>query len=103
MDSPAAARALDSLASPIRLDIYRRLSRSAPGGMVAGDIAAALDLPPSNASFHLKDLTHAGLVTVEQEGRFQRYRANLPMMRDLISYLTEECCAGNPGQCALPD
>ena len=67
--------------------------------MVAGDIAAALDLAPSSLSFHLKALTHAGMVSVEQEGRFLRYRANLPLMADLIAYLTEECCAGVPGQC----
>jgi DNA-binding transcriptional ArsR family regulator len=68
--------------------------------MVAGDIAAALDLAPSSLSFHLKALAHAGMVTVEQEGRFLRYRANLPLMAELIAYLTEECCAGVPGQCA---
>jgi arsenate reductase len=39
------------------------------------------------------------MVTVEQEGRFQRYRANIPLMLDLIAYLTEECCSGNPGKC----
>ena len=53
-----------------------------------------------NLSFHFKALTQAGLLTVEQEGRFQRYRANIPMMLDLIAYLTEECCAGHPEQCA---
>ena len=67
--------------------------------MVAGEIGAALDVPPTNLSFHLKTLTHTGLLTVEQEGRFQRYRANLPLMMDLIAYLTEECCGGNPEQC----
>ncbi len=69
-------------------------------GMVAGEIAAALDVPPTNLSFHLKAMTQAGLVTVEQQGRFQRYRANLPLMRELIGYLTDECCAGHPEQCA---
>lgn len=68
--------------------------------MVAGEIAAALKLPPNNVSFHLKDLAQANLVTVAQEGRFQRYRANIPLMLDLIAYLTEECCSGDPGQCA---
>lgn len=55
--------------------------------------------PRPSLSFHLKALTHAGMVSVEQEGRFLRYRANLPLMADLIAYLTEECCAGVPGQC----
>ena len=44
-------------------------------------------------------LTHAGLVSVEQEGRFQRYRANLALMRELIDYLSAECCEGMPDLC----
>jgi ArsR family transcriptional regulator len=44
-------------------------------------------------------MTQANLLSVEQEGRFQRYRANIPLMLDLIAYLTEECCAGHPEQC----
>lgn len=99
MENPTAVDLFQSLASGVRLEIYRRLVRSGTEGMVAGDIAAALGLPPSNVSFHLKDLTHARLVTVEQEGRFQRYRANIPLMLDLVAYLTEECCSGHPEQC----
>jgi DNA-binding transcriptional ArsR family regulator len=57
-------------------------------------------VPPTNLSFHLKALTQNCLVSVEQEGRFQRYRANIPLMLDLIAYLTEECCEGHPEQCA---
>lgn len=68
--------------------------------MVAGEISTALDVPPANLSFHLKTLTQARLVNVEQEGRFQRYRADIPLMLDLIAYLTEECCSGNPARCA---
>ena len=68
--------------------------------MVAGDIAAALEVAPSNLSFHLKALTQAGLLSVEQEGRFLRYRANIPLMLELVAYLTEECCADHPEDCA---
>ncbi len=67
--------------------------------MVAGEIATTLEVPPTNLSFHLKALTQARLLTVQQEGRYQRYRADLPLMLDLIAYLTEECCSGNPQQC----
>ena len=101
MRKTSAVTLLESLASGVRLDIYRLLVRKGLEGMVAGDIAADLDLPPTNLSFHLKAMTQAGLLTVEQEGRFQRYRANLALMQDLIAYLTEECCAGNPQQCAV--
>lgn len=91
---------LESLASPVRLDIYRLLVRAGPEGLVAGEIAAALDMAPNNLSFHLRDMTQAGLLGSEQQGRFQRYRANLPLMLDLVGFLTEECCAGQPELCA---
>lgn len=84
----------------MRLDVYRLLVKRGPEGMVAGEIATTLNVPPTNLSFHLKALTQAKLLTVEQEGRFQRYCANIPLMLDLIAYLTEECCAGHPEQCA---
>lgn len=99
MDKTAAIRMFESLASGIRLDVYRLLVRQGEEGMVAGAIAAALDLPATTLSFHLKAMTHAGMVTVAQEGRYLRYRANLPQMLDMIDFLTEECCAGQPGKC----
>jgi len=99
MEKANATAVFESLASGIRLDVYRLLVREGAQGKVAGEIASALDLPSTNLSFHLKALTQARLVTVEQEGRFQRYRANMPLMLDLIAYLTAECCAGHPEQC----
>ncbi len=95
-----AITVFESLSSGVRLDVFRLLVKTGPEGMVAGEIATTLEIPPTNLSFHLKALTQAKLVTVEQEGRFQRYRANLLLMLDLIAYLTEECCGGNPQQCA---
>lgn len=101
MNKDAAVSIFESLSSGIRLDTYRLLVKQGPSGLVAGELAAALDLPPNNLSFHLKALTQAGLVSAEQEGRFQRYRANMPLMLELIGYLTDECCGGNPGQCGV--
>ncbi|KAI5913271.1 helix-turn-helix transcriptional regulator [Thauera sp. 2A1] len=100
MDKPTALSIFESLSSATRLDVYRLLVKTGPEGLVAGEIGAALEVPPTNLSFHLKALAHAGLVSVAQEGRFQRYRANMPLMVDLIAYLTAECCAGHPEQCA---
>ncbi len=77
MEKSTATRIFESLSSGIRLDAYRLLVKQGSTGMVAGQIAAELDLPPTNMSFHLKAMTQAGLLNVEQEGRFQRYRANL--------------------------
>lgn len=99
MDKQLATTIFESLASGIRLDIFRLLVKHAPSGLVAGEIAALLALPPTNLSFHLKAMTHAGLLNVTQEGRYQRYRANLAVMQALVDYLTAECCTGSPGQC----
>jgi DNA-binding transcriptional ArsR family regulator len=100
MKAARAVRIFESLSSPVRLQAYRTLVRRGPAGMVAGEIAQALGLPPANASFHLKAMTQAGLITVEQEGRFQRYRADLGSMLDLVGYITNECCGGHPELCA---
>ncbi|SCC94816.1 Arsenic resistance transcriptional regulator [Thiomonas sp. X19] len=99
MEKITATSIFESLSSGVRLDVYRLLVKKGPEGMVAGEIAITLDVPPTNLSFHLKALTQARLLTVEQEGRYLRYRANIPLMLDLIAYLTEECCSGHPGQC----
>jgi ArsR family transcriptional regulator, arsenate/arsenite/antimonite-responsive transcriptional repressor len=100
MDKQLATSVFESLSSGVRLDIFRLLVKTGPQGLVAGEIGTALEVPPTNLSFHLKALTHAQLVSVVQEGRFQRYRANLTLMQELIVYLTAECCAGHPEQCA---
>lgn len=99
MDKKLATTIFESLASGVRLDVFRLLVNNAPNGLVAGEIAATLALPPTNLSFHLKALTQAGLLNVTQEGRYQRYRANLSIMQELIVYLTAECCTGQPEQC----
>jgi DNA-binding transcriptional ArsR family regulator len=99
MDKSLAISVFESLASGVRLDVYRLLVKAGPQGLVAGQIGTALEVPPTNLSFHLKALTHAQLVSVVQEGRYQRYRANLALMQELIGYLTSECCAGHPELC----
>lgn len=99
MEKKLATTVFESLASGVRLDIFRLLVKVGPQGLVAGEIASTLAVAPTNLSFHLKALSHATLVSVVQEGRFQRYRANLALMQDLIAYLTAECCAGQPQLC----
>ena len=99
MEKQLATTIFESLASGIRLDVFRLLVKNAPNGLVAGEISTLLALPPTNLSFHLKALTQAGLLNVTQEGRYQRYRANLSVIQELIVYLTAECCTGHPEQC----
>jgi DNA-binding transcriptional ArsR family regulator len=96
MDQQTALPVFECLSSSVRLDVFRLLVRAGPDGVVAGDIAAALKVAPSSLSFHLRTLSQAGLVGVEQEGRFLRYRANLSMITDVIGFLTQNCCGGAP-------
>ncbi|MFO0417082.1 MAG: ArsR/SmtB family transcription factor [Pseudomonadota bacterium] len=99
MKRDRAVAIFECLSSDVRLDIFRLLVRRGLDGEVAGVIAAELDVAANNLSFHLKGLAQVGLVKVQQEGRFQRYRANLGLMGDLVSYLTEECCGGDLTRC----
>ena len=99
MESRHASKIFEALSSDVRLDVFRLLVKNAPDGLVAGDISRLLDIPATNLSFHLKALTQSGLVSVEREGRYMRYKASIPLMLDTIAYLTAECCSGNPECC----
>jgi DNA-binding transcriptional ArsR family regulator len=99
MKSSDAVRSLSALAQETRLSVYRLLVQQGPSGMAAGEIAAALDLAPATLSFHLKELTHAGLVTARQQGRFVFYSADFAAMNALLAFLTENCCAADARTC----
>jgi len=94
MKKISALAALAGLAQESRLDIFRHLVELGPEGLSAGEIAAKLGLPNATLSFHLKELSHAGLVVPRQEGRFIYYAANFTTMNGLVGYLTENCCQG---------
>lgn len=97
MEIRVASQSLAALAQETRLAIFRLLVEAGPEGMNAGAIAEALDLPPATLSFHVAQLSRAGLVTSRQESRFIYYSANFAAMDDLIAFLTDNCCQG--GQC----
>jgi DNA-binding transcriptional ArsR family regulator len=96
MDTKPALAALAALAQESRLATFRLLVQAGPAGLSATRIAEALGTPPSSLSFHLKELTHASLVTPRQEGRFIIYAANFETMNRLLGFLTENCCGGAP-------
>jgi DNA-binding transcriptional ArsR family regulator len=90
-------RALAALAQETRLAVFRLLVQQGPSGMAAGEIAATLDIAPATLSFHLKELSHAGLVGARQDGRFIFYSADFSAMNGLVDFLTENCCAADCG------
>ena len=100
MEKSNAVAALAALAQDNRLDVFRLLVEAGPDGMPAGQVAEALDLAPNTLTFHFDRLRGAGLVTVRREGRSMIYAARFETMNDLLSYLTENCCAGAPEKCA---
>jgi ArsR family transcriptional regulator len=101
MEKQAVLAALSALAQETRLDIFRLLVQAGEEGMAVGRIGEALDLPSATLAFHLKELRHAGLVTFTREGRSLIYAAVYPTMNDLLGYLTENCCQGNPAACGV--
>lgn len=94
MNKTKALAALTGLSQESRLDIVRLLVERGPGGMPAGEIATHLDLPNATLSFHLKELSHAGLVAGHQAGRFIYYSARFDTVNGLVDYLTRNCCGG---------
>ena len=94
MQETDVVRALDALAQEVRLRVFRALVVAGPAGLTPGDLAAQLEVAPNTLSFHLKELSHAGLISQERQGRNLIYRAAFDTMNALLAYLTENCCEG---------
>jgi ArsR family transcriptional regulator, arsenate/arsenite/antimonite-responsive transcriptional repressor len=101
MEKIDAIAALAALAQETRLDIFRLLVQAGPDGLPAGQIGERLGLPSATLSFHLNQLKHAGLVTFRRQGRSLIYGAEYASMTDLLAYLTENCCQGDPALCGV--
>lgn len=99
MEVKSAVIALTALAQETRLRIFRLLVQAGPEGIAAGDIAEELDIPAATLTFHLKELSHAGLIDSEREGRSIRYALRVEGIRDLLNYLLHDCCKGRPELC----
>jgi ArsR family transcriptional regulator, arsenate/arsenite/antimonite-responsive transcriptional repressor len=92
MDQKHAITALAALAQDTRLELFRLLVTCGPEGLPAGVIAERLGVQPSSLSFHLAQLTHAGLITQRRQSRLLIYSAEYGAMNELLAYLTENCC-----------
>ena len=97
MDHTPETRALDVLAHPGRLAVFRLLARRGPGGVRPGEIADALGLKPNTLSVYVTALHDAGLVRSERAGRAVLYRVDLERFGGLIEYLVADCCRGRIG------
>ncbi len=94
MESETVVRALGALAQEHRLALFRLLVQAGPDGLAAGAIAEALGVPASSLSFHLAQLTNAGLIAQRRDGRSLIYSADYGAMTALLGFLMENCCGG---------
>lgn len=99
MNDEKAVAALSALAHADRLAAFRMLVRAGPNGMASGEIAEALSIPPTRMSFHLATLDRSGLLRSWRDGRRILYAASYDDTRQLLAFLTEDCCSGNPEIC----
>ena len=100
MKPDKAILALSALAHASRLAAYRLLVQAGSDGLAVGEISRRLKVPAPTLTSHLNLLRQAGLVRDEREGRVIRCRADYTQMNALLGFLTENCCAGDPGACA---
>lgn len=99
MEFIAAVEALTGLAQASRLAIFRTLVAAGLQGLQPTRLAATLGIPANTLSFHLKELMAARLITQEKRGRALVYRADFERMNELLEFLTNNCCGGQP--CAV--
>ena len=95
---------LNALAHASRLNIFRELTRvfdrDGAQGLAAGELAKRMQLPAPTLSFHIKELSQAGLVSSEKIGRSIIYRVNGKNIRSLLDFLLEDCCTeSGSGEC----
>ena len=100
MEKQAVIAALAALAQETRLDAFRLLVQAGSEGLPAGAISDALGVPSATLSLHLKELKSAGVVGCRREGRSLIYSPDFAAMNEILSFLTENCCAGNAARSA---
>ena len=99
METNDVVFAMAALAQAFRLEIFCVLVVAGTEGMTPSALRDAMGVAANTLSFHLKEMTNAGLVAQERAGRNLIYRAQFERMNALMGYLTENCCQG---QACLP-
>lgn len=96
MNEISVIKALSALAQTNRLQIFRELVQKGTEGMTPALISESLGIAANTLSFHLKELMLADLISQERSGRNLIYRAQYDRMNAVLSFLTQNCCQGEP-------
>jgi DNA-binding transcriptional ArsR family regulator len=99
MESEQAIAVFAALSQSTRLDAFRLITKHEPDGLPAGEVARQLDVPQNTMSTHLAILARAGLIESERQSRTIIYRAVIDRVREIASFLVQDCCGGRPELC----
>ncbi|MBX3531248.1 MAG: winged helix-turn-helix transcriptional regulator [Rhizobiaceae bacterium] len=99
MESSDAIDTFTALSQATRLDAFRLIMKHEPDGLPAGEVARRLGVPQNTMSTHLAVLSRAGLVAAERHSRSIIYRASIDRVREIASFLVNDCCGGRPELC----
>ena len=93
MKLDTAANVLAKIGNPTRLRIVRLLVRAGDEGLPVGQIQKRLDIPASTLTHHIAHLKTAGVISQRRRQAALICRIEFDVIRALVDYLTEECCA----------
>ena len=99
METTNAIEVFAALAQPTRLEAFRLIMQHEPDGLPAGEVARLLDVPQNTMSSHLAILARAGLISAERPSRSIIYRTEIDRVREIASFLVNDCCGGRPELC----
>jgi DNA-binding transcriptional ArsR family regulator len=100
MKNDIAVNAFTALGQESRLNVFRLIVQRANNGITPSEIIELLGIPGATLSFHLKELTNAGLISFERQSRRLVYRPQPDFINALVTFLSENCCGGLP--CGMP-
>jgi DNA-binding transcriptional ArsR family regulator len=94
----SAADLFSQLGNKTRLRIVRELVRAGKTGMAVGEIQKKLGTPHSTLSHHINHLKGVGLVRQARESTVLRCFIQFNKIEEIVTFLTEECCAAEVEQ-----
>lgn len=87
METRNAVAALAALGHELRLELWQMLVPLGPDGLSAGTIAVRLSMSPASLSFHLQQMTQAGVLVQRRSSRNILYAVNGELIGALRAFL----------------